>query len=199
MARRVPIAEDALIETYRSTIRPLYGWISRRVGGDAGLAEDLAQETWLRALDSWPSRGVPDEPLAWLLRVARNTLISHFRRVRPEPTDPGLIDLVADDHGGQVFGPGAVDTDTTERAAIVSWGIARLRRRHAEVLEAFYFDEKSVKEIARDQRTTERAIEGRLRRARARLKKKLERLIRPDAAPTRESESRMSHADTRTP
>ena len=93
MSRRLP--EDELIRTYRDTIRPLYAYVSRRVGGDRSLAEDLVQDTWMRALDAWPRNGVPDEPLAWLLRVARNTLISHFRRVRPQPVDPALLDLEA--------------------------------------------------------------------------------------------------------
>src|SRR5262245_27879010 len=86
-----PLADSEIIRVYRETIRPLYGYVSRRVGGDLSLAEDLVQETWMRALNSWPSRGVPDDPAAWLMRVARNTLISHFRRLRPEPVDPATI------------------------------------------------------------------------------------------------------------
>lgn len=166
-----PLPETDLIRVYRETIRPLYGYVSRRVGGDLALAEDLVQETWLRALDAWPARGVPDEPLAWLVRVARNTLVSHFRRVRPELVDPATID-VEDER----FSPAAPDT-----AAVVGWGMARLRRAHADVLEAFYFEGKSVKEIAAARSMSERAVEGRLRRARAKLKKKLDRILRPPA------------------
>ena len=77
--------EAEIVETYRLTIQPLYRYVSRRVGGDTALAEDLVQETWMRALDTWPSRGMPDEPLAWLTRVAHNTLVSHFRRVQLGP------------------------------------------------------------------------------------------------------------------
>lgn len=36
---------------YRQTIRPLYAYVSRRCGGDRALAEDVVQETWLRAVD----------------------------------------------------------------------------------------------------------------------------------------------------
>jgi RNA polymerase sigma factor (sigma-70 family) len=167
-----PLPEEALIQAYRETIRPLYGYVSRRVGGDLSLAEDLVQETWMRALDAWPRKGIPDEPLAWLLRVARNTLVSHFRRFQPEPIDPASIDLE-----DERYSPAAPDA-----AAVVGWGMARLRRAHADVLEAFYFEGKSVSEIAAEQRLSERAVEGRLRRARAKLKKKLERILRPPAA-----------------
>ena len=183
------ISEEALVQIYRATIRPLYAYISRRVGGDAGLAEDLAQETWMRALDAWPSRGVPDEPMAWLIRVARNALVSHFRRLTPESVDPAAIDLEA----------ARSSPATAEVAAVVGWGLARLRRGHAQVLEAYYFEGKSVREIAQECSTSERAIEGRLRRARAKLKKKLEKLLPSHATRRTESRRGISHADqTRT-
>ena len=163
------MGDERLVVTYRQTIRPLYAYVSRRVGGDAALAEDLVQETWMRALDAWPARGVPDEPLAWLIRVARNTLISHFRRLRPELLDPAVIDLEA---------APAVASEDPERASVVGWALTRLRRGHAELIEAFYFEGKTVREIAAERSLSERAVEGRLRRARARLKKQLEKLGR---------------------
>lgn len=166
-----PLPEEDLIRVYRETIRPLYAYLSRRVGGDKSLAEDLAQETWMRALDTWPGRGVPDDPIAWLIRVARNTLVSHFRRQRPESVDPATIDIE-----DERFSPATPDS-----AAIVGWGMAQLRRAHADVLEAFYFEGQSVSEIAAARKVSERAIEGRLRRARAKLKKKLDRIMRPPA------------------
>jgi RNA polymerase sigma factor (sigma-70 family) len=167
-----PLPEQEMLRVYRETIKPLYQYVSRRVGGDRTLAEDLVQETWMRALDAWPRRGVPDEPIAWLTLVARNTLISHFRHQRPESIDPALIDI-EDDR----FMPDSRDT-----ATVVGWGLSQLRRAHADVLEAFYFEGKTVAEIAMAQATSERAIEGRLRRARAKLKKKLDRIVRPRAA-----------------
>jgi RNA polymerase sigma-70 factor (ECF subfamily) len=169
--------EHQIVQIYQRTIRPLYGYVSRRVGGNAALAEDLVQETWMRALDTWPSRGMPDEPLAWLIRVAHNTLVSHFRRVRPESIDVARLDLEA-----PAFTPDAPDA-----AVLVSWGLSRLRRRQAELLEAFYFDGKSVREIARDHSTSERGVEGRLRRARIKLKKVLDRAMRPLALSGRAS------------
>jgi hypothetical protein len=44
----VSIGEEDLVAVYRQTIRPPYAFVSRRVGGDAGLAEDPVQDTWLR-------------------------------------------------------------------------------------------------------------------------------------------------------
>lgn len=49
-------------------------------GGDVGLAEDLAQDALLAALEQWPSEGLPDNPGAWLLTTARRRAIDQFRR-----------------------------------------------------------------------------------------------------------------------
>jgi RNA polymerase sigma-70 factor (ECF subfamily) len=169
------LSEQDIVRTYRATIGPLYAYVSRRVGGDLGLAEDLVQETWMRALASWPQRGAPNEPLAWLIRVARNTLVSHFRSTRPEVVDPASIVLEADQF----------EADTPDAAQLVGWGMARLRRAHADVLEAFYFDGKPVRQIAAEQSLSERAVEGRLRRARAKLKKTLKKILGPVATASR--------------
>jgi RNA polymerase sigma-70 factor (ECF subfamily) len=162
-----------LVRTYRSTMGPLYTWVSRRVGGDQALAEDLVQDTWMKAVADWPVHGVPRDPLAWLIRVAHNTLVSHFRRMRPELVDPVLLDTIERNESQASGHPGT--------ASVINWGLARLRRGHAQLLEEFYFAEKSVRDIARDRGLSERAVEGRLRRARAKLKKVIER-IRPRGA-----------------
>jgi RNA polymerase sigma factor (sigma-70 family) len=47
-----------------------------------GLAEDVVQEALARALRTWPYRGVPDNPAAWLMRVARNLALDTVRRQR---------------------------------------------------------------------------------------------------------------------
>jgi RNA polymerase sigma-70 factor (ECF subfamily) len=162
-------SETDLIETYRNTIRPLYAYVSRRVGGDVALAEDLVQDTWTRAVADWPANGAPREPLAWLIRVARNTLISHFRKARPDLVDPALLDLI-EREGTQLAA-----SDDPGTASVINWGLARLRRAHAELLEDFYFEEKSVRDIAAARGLSERAVEGRLRRAREKLKRTIER------------------------
>ncbi len=50
-----------------------------RVVRDVGLAEDLAQEALLVALEKWPREGIPPNPGAWLTATARHRAIDHFR------------------------------------------------------------------------------------------------------------------------
>jgi RNA polymerase sigma factor (sigma-70 family) len=51
-----------------------------RVTRDVGLAEDLAQEAFVAALQQWPESGVPDNPGAWLMATARHRAIDSLRR-----------------------------------------------------------------------------------------------------------------------
>ena len=48
--------------------------------GDIGLAEDLAQDAVVAALEQWPADGVPRNPGAWLMTVAKRRAIDFFRR-----------------------------------------------------------------------------------------------------------------------
>jgi RNA polymerase sigma factor (sigma-70 family) len=47
---------------------------------DVGLAEDLAQDALVVALEQWPQSGVPDNPGAWLMATAKNRAIDRLRR-----------------------------------------------------------------------------------------------------------------------
>jgi RNA polymerase sigma factor (sigma-70 family) len=51
-----------------------------RITGDLGLAEDLAQEALVEALEQWPSVGAPRNPGAWLTAVAKRRAIDGWRR-----------------------------------------------------------------------------------------------------------------------
>ena len=53
--------------------------LARRVR-DVGLAEELAQDALVAALETWPRTGVPDNPGAWLMAAAKNRALDHFRR-----------------------------------------------------------------------------------------------------------------------
>lgn len=51
-----------------------------RMTHDLGLAEDFAQDALLAALEQWPAEGIPDNPGAWLMTVAKRRAVDHFRR-----------------------------------------------------------------------------------------------------------------------
>ena len=51
-----------------------------RMVHDVGLAEELAQDALVAALEQWPESGVPDNPGAWLMAIAKRRAIDQFRR-----------------------------------------------------------------------------------------------------------------------
>jgi RNA polymerase sigma-70 factor (ECF subfamily) len=51
-----------------------------RIVRDIGLAEELAQDSLVAALEQWPQSGIPDNPGAWLMATAKHRAIDHFRR-----------------------------------------------------------------------------------------------------------------------
>ena len=51
-----------------------------RIVRDVGVAEDLAQDALVAALEQWPNSGVPDNPGAWLMAAAKHRAIDYFRR-----------------------------------------------------------------------------------------------------------------------
>jgi RNA polymerase sigma factor (sigma-70 family) len=53
-----------------------------RIVRDVAVAEDLAQDALVAALEQWPASGVPRNPGAWLMAAAKNRAIDHFRRTK---------------------------------------------------------------------------------------------------------------------
>ncbi|WP_199432095.1 RNA polymerase sigma factor [Qaidamihabitans albus] len=84
-----------------------------RMTHDVGSAEELAQDALVAALEQWPESGVPDNPGAWLMAVAKRRAIDQFRRQerldrkvaelghdlesRQEAVEPDLDDDIGDD------------------------------------------------------------------------------------------------------
>jgi RNA polymerase sigma factor (sigma-70 family) len=51
-----------------------------RIVRDVGIAEELAQDALVAALEQWPESGIPDNPGAWLMATAKHRAIDHWRR-----------------------------------------------------------------------------------------------------------------------
>ncbi|MGH7511920.1 MAG: sigma factor, partial [Gemmatimonadales bacterium] len=51
-----------------------------RIVGDVGLAEEMAQDALVAALERWPDTGIPRNPGAWLMATAKHRAIDHVRR-----------------------------------------------------------------------------------------------------------------------
>jgi RNA polymerase sigma-70 factor, ECF subfamily len=65
-----------------------------RVLGSLEAAEDAFHDACVKALETWPARGVPDQPGAWLTTVARNLALDRVRRAKKDPTQTPLDDAM---------------------------------------------------------------------------------------------------------
>lgn len=74
------IRNEQLDLIWREESPRLMAQLSRYCSGDVGLAEELAQESFIKAIETWPDRGTPDAPGAWLLTTARNLAVDRARR-----------------------------------------------------------------------------------------------------------------------
>ena len=159
--------EEQVRRIYRETLEDFYGVVSRRCDGDRDLAEDVVQETWLRAVRAWRADGIPERPMSWLTTVAVRILSNHYRGQRPERLDDGS--------GATVLAPDAqLVRESHERRSLVERAIGRLPFLQKGLLEAFHFDRRPVADIAGSLGLSERAVEGRLRRARQNLRREIE-------------------------
>ena len=72
-------AQRAIHAVFRIESARLIGGLARMVR-DVGLAEELAQDALVTALERWPESGVPDNPGAWLMAIAKRRAIDELRR-----------------------------------------------------------------------------------------------------------------------
>ena len=69
----------AIVAAWRAESARLVGALTRMTR-DVELAEDLAQDALVAALEQWPATGVPENPVAWLMTTAKRRGVDHFRR-----------------------------------------------------------------------------------------------------------------------
>jgi RNA polymerase sigma-70 factor (ECF subfamily) len=149
--------------TFRREAGRLTAGLTRAFGpGRLTLAEDVVQETFLRAMHDWPTRGVPPSPSAWLARVARNLAIDRLRR-EGLYSDEAALEFVAIDPGE----PAMMDD---ELAMLLMCGHPALAPESQIALTLKAVCGLGVGEIAKGLLSTETAVSQRLVRAKNTLR-----------------------------
>jgi RNA polymerase sigma-70 factor (ECF subfamily) len=161
----------------QASLGPLYGFCYYRVGRNRHLCEEVVQDTMLRALRDLPHydpRRADNNVFPWLTGLARNEIHRALARERNAHVaqsletlwakmDKELLALYAQ-LDAQPFGDEVLQREETRE--MVNATMSQLPPHYRETLEAKYFEGKSVRDIAQAQKTTEKAVESQLTRAR---------------------------------
>jgi RNA polymerase sigma-70 factor (ECF subfamily) len=135
-------------------------------------ADDLAQETFLRAYQALGRFRVGEPMYPWLARIATNQAFSLFRsrRRRPETALEPLVEAGLQWSGGD---DPAVETAEREHRAKLEQSFAELKPEHQAVLVLRVMQDLSYEEIAQALHVPVGTVMSRLSRARAELKSRL--------------------------
>lgn len=158
---------EALYLTY---YRDVYA-AARRIVGDAALAEDVAQEAFIKAFRHIDSLRCCEALSAWLRQVACREAYTALRR-RATGSRYVTIEHELDVTPDPAPGP-ETTAESWELSAAVQRGLGRLDPEMRRVLQMYYFEHKPVEEIARLLSCPDGTIKSRLFRARQALRRHL--------------------------
>jgi RNA polymerase sigma-70 factor (ECF subfamily) len=151
--------DDAVVRVYR--------YLYPRCGGDSALAEEITQQTFIRAVERRSTYEGRSSVTTWLMSIARHALADHYRRAaRDERRHLRLV--VHEIHVAEAPASALVDD---REAIIAALGALPASQRAAVVL--CYLDGMSVREAAAVLRRSESATESLLGRGKARLRELL--------------------------
>lgn len=155
---------------YASVVNVVY-----RMCGDASLAEDMAQETFLRAWSNLASFRPKASLRHWLYRIAVNATLDVLRRKTEEPVEDEIIQMVSD----QAPGPEATVIEK-EQAADLQQKLKSLPEASRTVLVLREFGGLSYQEIATTLELPVGTVMSRLNYARTRLREMLKEQMREE-------------------
>jgi RNA polymerase sigma factor (sigma-70 family) len=130
-----------------------------RIVGDPSLAEDIAQEAFVRAFDRWRSVGAHPSPEAWLLRVTINLALDSVRRKVPQFVAPEPVHIDEMVVNGVLLRDALARLPAKQRAAMVLRYFAGYEER--EIAVALHTSRGTVKtHLARGTRRLRQLLGG---------------------------------------
>lgn len=163
--RRASASRPCIAQAWQDHQHELHNFL-RHALGDAQAAEDVLQDTFVKALRTGPDFCTLDDPRAWLFRVARNTLTDRLRARRPhEPLEA---------HAEQLTQPEPAPAPAVDAlSACLARVLDELAPSDADVLRACDLAGQTQQAYADAHGLGLPAVKSRLQRARQRLRERL--------------------------
>ena len=168
---------SAIMEFYNKFYKDVY-YVCYKITENEKDAEDVAQETLIKAIDKIDTLKNPEGLSAWLKTIANNLSINYLKKNRK-------FDIVdnSEDMGEEVFEENRVSKKTPEDIVadkevtdILTNMINKLPREQRITIFMFYYEELSVKEIAEIMDCSEATVRSRINYARKALRKQVDEL-----------------------
>ncbi len=160
-----PVSTEQIWAEFSGQLR---GFIRRRVRDDAA-ADDLLQETFLKIHTRLPQLKSRDTLAPWIYRIARNTLLDHFRRARHETLE--LSDDLADSNATKR------EADAEEMNQIVGFWLrgflATMPFEYRQAVKMVELEGKSMQELAEIAKISLSGAKSRVQRGRKMLRQRL--------------------------
>lgn len=170
LAERMIAGDEAAFETFCDRYLPaLHRFAKHRLGHDMELTRDIVQSTVCKAIAKLDTYRGEAALMTWLCACCRNEIAGHYRKLKWQAPEVDIDDLEgkapawsADESRADAEGA----LVRKETGALVHMTLDLLPTRYARVLEWKYLEGRSVREIAGELDTGEKAAESLLTRAR---------------------------------
>lgn len=155
-----------IVNHYRDVV---YGLCLRMVSNQME-AEELAQDAFLKVFKSIAGYRGESKFSTWLYRITYNTCISHLRKSKLESVD------IKDNHAKSDYNSGFSLLVKEDNVKLIKKIINRLKPEDKAIIQLFYLEENSIKEIAQVTGFTNANVKVKLHRAKHKMKSMIDRI-----------------------
>lgn len=176
--------QNAIAALYSYAYRQVYITIKSMMQSDEDTVMDLMQDTFLKAFDNLHQLDDPDKFNAWIKVIARNTTLDYMKKKKPvlfsPAPDENSLEAAFDPEDPDLEHMPDIVIDDQETKRIFKEIMESLPERQKTAVSMFYYDEMSIKDIARSLGIPEATVKTRLHNGRETIRTKIMEIEKRD-------------------
>lgn len=177
ICKSAAIDEEAIAKLYELAYSSVYKTV-KSVISDEYTALDIVQDSFIKGFQSLDQLDTPENYLAWMKRIATNKAKDYLKKKKPIL----FTDMVSEDGEEIDFQDDRLEycpeevLDRNETSRMVQDILATLSKKQQQVIDMFYYEEMSIREIAETLGCSENTIKSRLYYGRKKVEEKVKEL-----------------------